>query len=238
MQILVTHLTRMKPPYICVAGIDKRWRHRRPVLADSEGGHRQLERNLLRSEGGHFALGEVVDLGSIQARPAPPEMEDVVFEPAGMTAVKTLDPEDFLRNLHRVARNSLWSIFGLELERLSRTAAAIPEGRGSSSLGVLGLSGARLQVKSGYEGDQFLRFDFEDPDLGELGLKVTDLRLWESDQETPATDAVDRIKNHLDGCFIAVGLGRAYDAAAYPGPKHYLQVNNIFPRSDPLWERE
>ena len=237
MQILVTHLTRMKSPYICVAGIDKRWRHRRPVLADSEEGHRQLERNLLRSKGGHFGLGEVVDLGSIKARPAPPEMEDVVFEPSGMTAVKTLDPEDFLRNLHRVAGNSLRTIFGLELEQLSRTAAAVPEGRGSSSLGVLMLSEASLQVKTEYE-KQALRFDFEDPDLGELSLKVTDLRLWESDHETPATDAVDRIKNRLDGCFIAVGLGRAYDAAAYPGPKHYLQVNNIFPRGDPLWERE
>lgn len=237
MQILVTHLTRMKSPYICVAGVDERWRHRRPVLADSEGGHRQLERNLLRSKGGHFALGERVDLGSIQSRPAPPQIEDVVFEPAGMTAVKTLDPADFLRHLHRVARNSLRTIFGLELEGLSRTAAAVPEGSGSSSLGVLGLSGASLQVKSEYE-KQALRFDFEDPDLGELSLKVTDLRLWESDHETPAADAVDRIKNHLDECFISVGLGRAYDAAAYPGPKHYLQVNNIYPRSDPLWERE
>ena len=236
MQILVTHLTRMKSPYICVAGIDKRWRHRRPVLADSEGGHRQLERNLLRSKGGHFALGEVVDLGSIQARPAPPQMEDVVFEPSGMTAVKTLDPADFLRRLHRVAGNSLRTIFGLELEGLSRTAAAVPEGRGSSSLGVLMLSEASLRLEE-YE-KQVLRFDFEDPDLGELSLKVTDLRLWESDHETPATDAVDRIKNHLDECFISVGLGRAYDATAYPGPKHYLQVNNIFPRSDPLWERE
>ena len=233
MQIVVMHLTRMKHPYICVAGIDKKGEHRRPVLTDSEGGHKQLERNLLRSERGHFALGAVVDLGNVQPQPTPPEVEDVVFAPVAVTAVKTFGPEDFQRLLDRLAEDSLRTIFGPDLERLSPTAAAVPEGRGEASLGVLKLTEAGLQVKA-----QVLRFDFEDPDLGDISLKVTDLRLWESDYETPAADAVDRIKNHLDGCYIAVGLGRAYDTTTYPGPKHYLQVNNIFPRNNPLWERE
>lgn len=236
MQIVVTHLTRMRHPYICVAGVDKNWEHRRPVLVDSDGGHKQLERNLLRSEGGHFELGAVVDLGNAQPQPTPPEVEDVVFAPVAVTAVKTFDPADFQRVLDGLAVDSLRTIFGSDLERLSPTAAAVPEGCGEASLGVVKLDEAGLQVKSEFE--KQVRFDFEDPDLGELSLKVTDLRLWESDQETPATDAVDRIKNHLDGCLIAVGLGRAYDADAYPGLKHYLQVNNIFPRDNPLWERE
>lgn len=236
MQIVVTHLTRMRNQHICVAGVDKNWEHRRPVLVDSDGGHKQLERNLLRSEGGHFELGAVVDLGNAQPQPTPPEVEDVVFAPVAVTAVKTFDPADFQRVLDGLAKDSLRTIFGPDLERLSPTAAAVPEGRGEASLGVLRLSEAGLQVKSEFE-KQVLRFDFEDPDLGELSLKVTDLRLWESDQETPATDAVDRIKNHLDRCLIAVGLGRAYKGA-YPGLRHYLQVNNIFPRNNPLWERE
>lgn len=237
MQIVVTHLTRMRHPYICVAGIDKQGEHRRPVLVDSDGRHKQLERNLLRSEGGHFALGAVVDLGNAQPQPTPPEVEDVVFAPVAVTAVKTFDPADFRRILDRLAEDSLRTIFGPDLERLSPTAAAVPEGRGEASLGVLRLSEAGLQVKSEFE-KQVLRFDFEDPDLGELSLKVTDLRLWESDHETPATEAVDRIKNHLDGCHIAVGLTRAREVSSYSGPRHWLQVNNIFPRNNPLWERE
>ena len=239
MQIVITHLTRMKYPYICVAGIDEEEEHWRPVLAGSGGGHRQLKRTLLRSKGGHFGLGEVVGLGDVQPRPAPPEVEDVVFEPSGMTAVKTLDPVDFLLKIDRLASASLRQIFGPELKRLSRTAAAVPKGRGEVSLGVLRLSDASLQVKTEYE-KQVLRFDFADPDpdFGELSLKVTDLRLWESDHKTPATDAVDRIKHHLDGCYIAVGLTRAREVSYYPGPRHWLQVNNIFPQSDPLWERE
>lgn len=237
MQIVVTHLTRMRHPYICVAGVDKKGEHRRPVLVDSDGGHKQLERNLLRSEGGHFELGAVVDLGNAQPQPTPPEVEDVIFAPVAVTAVKTFDPADFQRILDRLAEDSLRTIFGPDLERLSPTAAAVPEGRGEASLGVLKLTEAGLQVESEF-GKQAMRFNFEDPDLGELSLKVTDLRLWESDHETPATDAVDRIKNHLDGCHIAVGLTRAREVSSYPGPRHWLQVNNIFPRNNPLWERE
>ena len=237
MQIAVTHLTRMRHPYICVAGIDKKRDHRRPVLVSATGQHKQLGRDLLSGNGGPFELGRVVDLGKVAPRPVVPEKEDVVFDPARAKFVKLLEEDRFLQLLEGCAEGSLGSIFGQDLEHLSGTAAAVPEGKGEVSLGVLKPSEARLEIS--WEWDkEIIRFGFVDPDFGEIKLKVTDIRLWESDYKTPATKAINSIKGRLEGCLAAVGLGRPYEVSSYPGPRHYLQVNNIYPRGDPLWARE
>ena len=237
MQIAVTHLTKMSHPYICVAGVDKKRDHRRPVLVSATGKHKQLGCDLLSSNGGPFELGRVVDLERVRPLPVVPEKEDVVFDPAQAKFVKMLEEDQFLQLLERCAEDSLGSIFGQDLEQLSGTAAAVPEGKGEASLGVLRPSEARLEIRW-ERNKEIIRFGFADPDFGEIKLKVNDLRLWESDYKTPATKAVNKISDNLEGCFVAVGLGRAYDVSSYPGPRHYLQVNNVYPRGDPLWARE
>ncbi len=90
MEIAINHLTRMKSPYVCVAGVDRSGAHKRPVLA-----YEQLHRLLLGAEGGPFSLGTVLDLGSTTARPAPPQVEDVEFEREGVRPVRTLDWKGF-----------------------------------------------------------------------------------------------------------------------------------------------
>ena len=60
MRIVVNHLTRMQPGYICVAGIDVQDNeHIRPVL-----GRERLTVGLLARNGGAFDMGRLVDLGS------------------------------------------------------------------------------------------------------------------------------------------------------------------------------
>lgn len=226
----------MSHPYICVAGIDKKRDHRRPVLVSSTGKHKQLGRELLSSNGGPFELGRVVELGKVSPRPVVPEKEDVVFDPARAKFVKPLGEDQFLQLLERCSEDSLGSIFGQDLKKRSGTAAFVPEGKGEASLGVLKPSEARLEVR--WERDkEIIRFGFADPDFGEINLKVNDLRLWKTDYETPARDVVNRIRDGLDGCFVALGLGRLW-APRGASPRHWLQVNNIYPRGDPLWARE
>jgi hypothetical protein len=61
MQIIVNHLTRMQPGFICVAGVDvSSGRHVRPVLG------RRLTTDLLASKGGPFDMAELVDLGAVE----------------------------------------------------------------------------------------------------------------------------------------------------------------------------
>lgn len=232
MRIVINHLTRMQSPYVCIAGVGEGGQHKRPVL-DIGRPHRDL----LASGGGPFSLGAVVDLGPIQPRPTPPEVEDVVFDPQLTKTVGHLKPSEFLQLLENTAKGSLGSIFGPDLVRKSGTAAAVPVGTGSASLGVLRLETAELVSHLDF-GKPAVRLRFKDPILGELSIKVTDLRLWEADQKTPAAGDIDEIRNDLDACLVAVGLTRPFQVSSYAGVWHWLQVNNVFPREKPLWARE
>lgn len=233
MRILINHLTRMSHPWVCVAGIDTSRSHVRPVLDST-----QLGRDLLRGNGGPFSLGSVVDLGAVDPRPTAPELEDVVFTPAKVRWEKVLESARFAELMERTTKASLKEIFGDELVRLSGTAAAVPEGRGIASLGVLKMDGGGdLDVRPGQSGPE-VRFTFEDPDLGELSLKVTDLRLWRPDHVTPAEGRIKAIRPFLHDCIVAVGLTRFWQASLYPGFGHWLQINNVFPMEDPLWTTE
>ena len=42
----------------------------------------------------------------------------------------------------------------------------------------------------------------------------------------------------LDGCFVEVGLTRAFAVSSYKGAWRWLQINKIFPADDPTWIRE
>jgi len=232
MKIAVNHLTRMKFPYICVAGLTGSGSHIRPVIPSD-----QLHRRLLGEEGGPFSLGEVVELGSTTPRPARPALEDVEFEPYKASSVRLLGRDAFRKLLKGAAKSSLSKIFGPDLRRTSRTAAAVPEGRGGASLGVLGPI-RKAWIKSRIEMHRpVIRCSFADSDIGYVSLKVTDLRLWKNDHTTPEVAAVRAIEPQLEGCYLAVGLTRAWSPHPSEPSEHWLQVNNVFPIHDPLWSR-
>ncbi len=96
---------------------------------------------------------------------------------------------------------------------------------------------AKIVLRTNH-GKPDLRVHFVDPVFDSLAIKVTDLRLWQSDQATPAEANIERIKNALDDCYLAVGLSRAFPVSSYEGVWHWLQVNNVFPVADSLWARE
>lgn len=236
MRIVVTHLTRMGDPHICLAGTDEGGEHWRPVLASRKSGDRwKIHSRWLRSQGGNFHLGSEVDLGDVRHEPVTPEAEDVVVDVKQVKFVKDLDGEQFWNILDGLAQDSLRSIFGPELESRSSTSAHIPVGAGERSLGILRLSGANLEERE-ERGKPEIRLVFGDREFAKLELKVTDLRLWES-YKKPKPDRVRRIQGKLDDCLVAVGLSGAW-ASKGQIERHWVQVNNIFPRSDPLWERE
>lgn len=232
MRLVINHLTRMRHPYICVAGVDESRAHRRPVLSSG-----RLDRELLRTRGGMFSLGTIVDLGAVQPRPIAPEVEDVVFDPDKAVVEGELGPEEFVGLLEEVAVDSLSDALGAELSKKSSTAAAVPAGTGNASLGVLRLSAGELSSGLSF-GKHDLRLRFADPTFGDLSIKVTDLRLWKSDQTAPAAEAIQAIGNNLDQCLVAVGLTRPFQVSSHAGVWHWLQINNVFPREDPLWARE
>lgn len=238
MQITINHLTRMGYPHICVAGIDEGGVHKRPVLASRGSGRRwELDRDWLRSRSGPLELGAVVDLGDVQPASTTPEVEDVVVVPEHRKMVERLEPSAFWKKLNGATKESLHLIFGPSLKPTeSRTAAFTLEGEAKASLGMLRPEKPRLEIDWEW-GRYVIRFRFADAILGVIAPKVTDLRLWEN-YSTPRFDRVKYLQDDMEGCLIAVGLTGSKKYDAFPEPRHWLQVNNIFPRGDPLWARE
>lgn len=235
MKIVVNHLTRMQQGYFCVAGLDvNTGEHVRPVLPGQ-----RLPTSLLARYGGPFDMGVIVDLGAVKATPQKPEVEDHVFDLAKLNAAGTDEPAKFWRRLQQVARTRLRDIFGDALIPRGASSCAVDVGKGDASLGCLvPHQPPELYIRSRPGRSDQIRMRVSDRYF-HLDLGVTDIRLYDADHVTPDTKVVRRVVKRLQGgleTILSVGLTRAYASSPDFNPVHWLQVNNVHPKDDPLWQ--
>jgi hypothetical protein len=227
-EIVVTYLTRMAPPRMCVAGLEPDTGvHARPVPR-----YGRLEASDLRSRGGVFGLASSVDLGAVVPRPSPPESEDVLFSLRAAGASDPLSGEEFWALLERSSEASLGEIFGPGLVRDGHTAS-MEEAGGPRSLGHLRPRGQiKLELSFGKA-----KLHLADPDLGALRLPVTDLRLFDPDTGELQEQLVGELAGRIERCetVLAVGLSRPWAPDDGELPRHWLQVNNVHLDGNPLW---
>ena len=225
MRIVVNHLTRMTKGYVCVAGLDD-GEHIRPVSG-------RLERRLISVEGGVFDIGSNVDLGPVVPQPSPPETEDREFQRPNLKVVGVMKPGDYWRMLDGVSRARLSDVFGSDLVQ-RKSGATVDPGQGNASLGVIKPSGKPRLYTNSFGS---LRITIRDP-LGNLDLSVTDLRLVEQDHKTVRESVVDdldaRIKKGIP-LLLSVGLARQFRATGDTQERHWLQVNNLHLKDNPIW---
>jgi hypothetical protein len=230
LQILVNHLTRMQPGYFCVAGVDVGTaRHVRPVLRRG-----RLTTDLLRTNGGPFDLGSVVDLGSTTRTGRPPELEDHRFDPSEVRWLFDEDPDDFWNLLDGLAHDSLEGIFGPELE-LWDESGTVEVGEGKASLGCLKPE-EQPWLYVDHRGTVRLVLDYLMPSVD---LSVNDLRLYEKDHRTPRRDLASSVQSRLAAgaeVILGVGLTRPWRKRGDDAELHWLQVNNIHLEDAPLWQ--
>jgi hypothetical protein len=228
MRIIVTHLTRMQYPYICVAGIDPETG--RSIRPTAKG---RLPRALLRAEGGPFDIGGLVDLGEVIPEGVAPEVEDHRFHHWAARYLETCSPGQFWATLQLAARPALREIFGSELVPTGVTCSVAP-GKGIASLGCLVPAIApHLAIEYGS-----VRI-FVSDGAHDLSLPVTDLRLYGDDQKSVRTQAVADINRSLMSgarALLCVGLTRPFQKDGDSEPRHWLQVNNIHLEDNPIWQ--
>lgn len=229
MRIVINHLTRMSPGYICVAGLDvENQQQVRPVLGAN------LTLSYLASKGGYFGLGHLLELERTQYVGRAPEVEDYKFEPGKVKRLSQMLPAPFWQLLKEVARPSLQTIFGPEFQQRG-SHGVIKAGGGLASLGTLSVeTSARLVVDNQHK----LRLNFSDG-VFNLDAPITDLRFYEGNQHSLKKDVVEQVADWCESrqpFILSVGLSRAWqkpgDAAAY----HWLQINNLYWEQNPLWE--
>lgn len=232
MVITITHLTRMRPPYICAAGLHEGIGVR-PVIMG------QLHKKWLRSNGGLFEMGAIVDLGPVRHVGAAPEHEDHSFNPAVAQYKGSADAKAFWQELKAVAQPSVDSIFGDDLVKRGRWSCAVNPGCGVASMGCLQVYGMPRIFVRGLDPQPTrsgLRLAMADPVLGKLDLGITDVRFFAEDFITIREEAVDSVQSRINrgvALLLSVGLTRATVPA--DKPLHWLQVNNLHLEDDPTW---
>ena len=228
MRIVINHLTRMQPGYICVAGLDPHTlQHIRPVLRG------RLPRSLLRTEGGPFDIGALVDIGAATGGGVAPEVEDHAFTHWQATYLSDYAPFSFWALLREVARPQLTAIFGPELQRMNNTCT-LNAGTGQASLGCLIPTGKPGLIVNDHNS---VRIRFSDGEF-EVSAPVTDLRLYHVDQTTPRLEAVSDLSARLTRgvpVILSVGISREWQKPGDEAPRHWLQVNGIHLGDKPVW---
>jgi hypothetical protein len=226
MRIVVNHLTRMQPGFMCVAGLD--WEsgaHVRPLPPEG-----RLRTTWLAAHGGPFALGAIVELGDTRPCGHPPEVEDQRFVPRAAARTGELAPATFWDTLQSVSATRLRDLFGPALRRRGAHGAGVDYGQGRASLGCLLPAGTpRLYIQPReIRGDQ-VRVQLSDGEF-DLDLAVTDITLYGPDHLQPDAAAVARVTVTLAAgaaVLVSVGLTRAMTRADGSPPLHWLQVNNL-----------
>ncbi len=229
MQILVNHLTRMQPGFVCVAGVDVHTlKHVRPVLR-----YGRLTTDLLRRNGGPLDIASVVDLGPTAYAGHPPELEDHYFDPARAMWLFDDAPDDYWEFLNQIAQEGLTEIFGPALE-LWEESCTIDVGEGHASLGCF-VPETQPWLYVDHRGTVRMVLECLTPSVD---LAVTDLRLYEKDHKTPrrnlVADVQQRIKAGVE-TILSLGLTRPWRKQGDTAERHWLQVNNIHLKDDPLW---
>jgi hypothetical protein len=229
MQIVVNHLTRMQPGYICVAGIDlSNGQHIRPVLR-----YGRLTRDLLALNGGPFSMASLVDLGPVKYCGQAPELEDHCFQFLNAHNIGIVPPERFWQLLQSTAHTSIVEIFGSAIQSLKR-GCIVDVGAGKASLGCL-IPADRPKLLVTRDGR--IRADITDGTFI-VNLSVTDLRLCEADHKTPKEDLIREINARIQSgtpVILSVGLTRPWKHPDDIVERHWLQVNNFHLKDDVVW---
>jgi hypothetical protein len=211
--LLVNHLTRMKDDRVCIAGLDNAGVHVRPLLPR----HRPWTDDDVHPRG-PIRLGSWLSMDGA-CRPDPPHTEDLVVD--AWEVVGHCDYDVFLTEL-RSAAVPLAECFGAPHSLVPGRHVVVAPGAGGSSLAVVRVPSADLYQRSGR-----LRLGFEHSDLGEIDLKVNDVRFvpW-----TLRREQMPRLSQLLatSGALLTVGLTRAWPPEGQGNQWCWVQVNGIF----------
>ncbi len=220
-QILVTHLTRMSHPYVCVAGIDtETGQHIRPLPPE-----RRLHYDTTAGADG-FGLRRVMELGTVTpATLRAPHLEDRLIDVAAIRTIRMTSGVSFWESLDKRAHQSLDDLWTGDLHYTNQGAYLLADS-GLSSLGYLRPEKVRLASSGGS-----VRVTFSAGGRA-LDCSVTDLSCFAVTQQRFAPDehAISQLDKELvrgRPCLFAVGLARPWTGRGFGQEECWVQVNGV-----------
>ncbi len=235
--IVITDVTRMKEPRVCVFGID---------TATKEGirptGYNDKEISEEYCVKNNIALFNEMEFNlTRRLYPKPPHTEDWYFDPEiPPRFLRTLSDKEQRQLLENISSESIKSLFGIEIHE----NRYVNEEEGKRSLGTIRPKSISFVRYSPKEDEKFeYRITFQDQMGDEYDLPVTDLMFRKH------CDALkEKVLSHgrigaqiqetfekilKDGSiFLRIGLTRPYKKEGDACPKCWLQISSIhtFPR--------
>jgi len=188
--------------------------------------------------GGPFEMARIIELGDVRHAPDPPHVEDYVFIPARTKVHRLAAAHEFWSRLEDQSRPSLRAIFGDSLDESGRHRWGTAQGQGLASLGLLRpAEPPRFYIASNPNGRRQIRVQFSDGVI-RADAGVTDIRLYGDDHATPDAARLRFVGRAIDDgaeVILAVGLTRKFRSSDQLPYRHWLQVNNIHLKENPIW---
>jgi hypothetical protein len=232
--LIVTDVTRMRSPYVCVGCVDELGKNIRPVL-----NYGQLKEEWLYEDGmviiRPFAK---IALELVRSKPRPPHTEDWVMLPEVKAFKGQISEAAKLHLLTQILDPDVESIFGAEIQH--GPGYHIKENEGKRSLGTVRAAKINFVRYEKNEGVWGYRIGFTDEGGGFFSLAVTDLAFHSYLDEI-------RINRGLDGdqigaivaeclrekvMYLRIGLTRP----TWKEHPHccFLQINGVYTFPDYL----
>jgi len=231
--LLITDLTRMQPPWVCVGGYWPDLTAVRPKIG------RGLTEDYLFHDGRPIIRPFAeVELDFLRSIPHPPHTEDWFIDRGHKVLVRPPLPEEQAKAfLERILDPDVTSIFGAEVH--TEFGCYVKVGEGTRSLGTIRPRNiASVRYAQRESGTWDYRITFVDPSGQEYRLAVTDLgfryycdarrRSGEKPQDI-AADLMQRFR--LATVFLRIGLARGWEK--YPD-RCYLQITGVYTFPDYL----
>lgn len=233
--MLVTDLTRMQPPWVCVAGYLRDYTLVRPKLLNERG---LTENFLFQGDTLIIKPFSVVELDFLRQDPRPPHTEDWYINPGYKALVQERLPENrVIAFLNKILDPDVASIFGTEIHR--DPGYYVMAGTGNRSLGTIQPQEILAVLYTPKEDGKWdYRLYFIDQSGSYYRLAITDLNFrYYCDYLRKQGQRPEEISRNLMRqwkeaiVFLRIGLARGW--GEFPD-RCYLQVTGIYTFPDYL----
>jgi hypothetical protein len=231
--IIITDVTRMKAPRVCIAGVMEDGQSIRPVFP-----YGNIEEDWLYENGRAIIRPFAkINLNLIEPRNNPPHCEDWVIQPESRRFLGLLNEQDKKALLAKITDPSVEKIFGAEMQ--TTPGHFIREREGCRSLGTVHARIVTRVILGKYDGKLDYRIEFVDESGCIYELAVTDLgfRYFVEHSLRPELGLARLASNlvqqfHQGEVYLRIGLARP----TWKEHPHccFLQVNSIYTFPDYL----
>jgi hypothetical protein len=178
-----------------------------------------------------LSIGVVVRIPVGYEKPSSPHVEDYVFDTESVSVAQQVEASRFVGVLSAWASETPTAALGPALNKISPESHGITESNGERSLSYLsGIHGAEIFIRTSRTGNPRPRLKFTSDGLP-YDLSITDCRAYLNDLSNPDEKKIEWLGDMIakEDFILAIGLSRAMDGV------HWLQINGIYPVSDPYW---